>query len=30
VKQVAGNDRAIAYVDRSAVDAAVKTVLRID
>ncbi len=30
VKQVAGNERAIAYVDRSAVDASVKTVLRID
>ena len=30
VKQVAGNDRAIAYVDRSAVDASVKAVLRID
>jgi len=30
VKQVAGNDRAIAYVDKSAVDASVKAVLRID
>ena len=30
VKHVAGNDRAIAYVDKSAVDASVKTVLRID
>jgi hypothetical protein len=28
--QVAGNDRAIAYVDKSAVDASVKAVLRID
>jgi ABC-type phosphate transport system substrate-binding protein len=30
VQQVAGNDRAIAYVDKSAVDASVKAVLRID
>jgi hypothetical protein len=30
VKQVAGNDRAIAYVDGSAVDAPLKTVLEVD
>lgn len=30
VKRVAGNDRAIAYVDKSAVDGSVKAVLRID
>jgi hypothetical protein len=30
VKQIAGSDRAIAYVDKRAVDASVKAVLTID
>jgi ABC-type phosphate transport system substrate-binding protein len=30
VKQVAGNEKAIAYVEKSAVDSSVKTVLKID
>lgn len=30
VRQVAGNDRAIAYVDKSAVDASVKAVLKVE